>query len=94
MTGRDPLTVTFTGQLMVDSALAAQVRNVTVGIASSSWSQLATPSGTVPVPVQISMPANWQSYTAYAFPLEGTNTRRVFVGTSLGNPKFDLKISP
>jgi uncharacterized membrane protein len=94
MTGRDPQTVTFTGQLIVDSALASQVRNVSVGITSSSWSQLATPSGPVPVSVQISVPANWQSYTAYAFPLEGANTRPIFVGTSLGNPKFELKISP
>jgi len=94
MTGRDPEKVTFTGNLLVDGALATQIRNVSVGITSSSWSQLTTPTGAVPVTVAISVPANWQSYTAYAIPLEGPNARAVFVGTTLGNPKFDLKIVP
>jgi len=92
MSNRAPKLVPFQGEVTLDGASAADVDAITVGITSSAWSTLATPSGQVSIPVTISVPDTWQSYSAYAFTF-GTKPRLDIAGAS-PDRTFKLKISP
>lgn len=92
MKNRAPTLVPFKGEVTLDGANAASVSAITVGITSSAWSTLATPSGQVSIPVTIKVPDTWQSYSAYAFTF-GTKPRLDIAGAS-PNRTFKLKIAP
>jgi len=92
MSHRAPNLVPFQGEITLDDASVADVDAITVGITSSAWSTLATPSGQLSIPVTIKVPDTWQSYTAYAFTF-GTKPHLNIAGAS-SDRTFKLKISP
>jgi hypothetical protein len=91
MSNRAPKLVTFEGEVALDGASAGDVNAITVGITSSAWSTLATPSGQVSIPVTISVPNTWQSYSAYAFTF-GSRPRLDMAGAT-PDRKFKLRIA-
>lgn len=92
MSNRTPILVPFQGEVMLNSASAADVNAITVGITSSAWSTLATPSGQLSIPVTIRVPDTWQSYSAYAFTF-GAKPRLDIEGAS-PDRTFKLRIAP
>lgn len=92
MSNRAPILVPFQGEVMLNSASAADVNAITVGITSSAWSTLATPSGQLSIPVTIRVPDTWQSYSAYAFTF-GAKPRLDIEGAS-PDRTFKLRIAP
>jgi hypothetical protein len=92
MSNRAPTLVPFQGEVTLDGARAADVNAITVGITSSAWSTLATPSGHLSIPVTINVPDTWQSYSAYAFTF-GAEPRLDIEGAS-PDRTFKLRIAP
>jgi hypothetical protein len=92
MTNRAPKLVPFKGEITLDGPSAANVDAITVGITSSAWSTLATPSGSLLIPVTINVPDSWQSYSAYAFTF-GSKPRLDITGAA-PDRIFKLKIEP
>jgi hypothetical protein len=95
MRGRNVQLAHFDGEINVDQESNAGVGVVMVGITSGSWIQPTTTSGAVTsVPVKISVPNSWPSYTAFAFTIGSAKTRPDIIGASLDNPTFKLSIKP
>lgn len=95
MEHRNPTLVKFEGEVAIDPASIAGMNAITVGITSGLWSQTETPNGgNQSLKVAISVPDSWPSYSAYAFALDGPQTRPNIIGTSLEEPKFKLRIGP
>lgn len=95
MKGRGPSLVSFTGEVSIDQASTPDVDVVMVGITSGSWIQPTTPNGSnAVVPVRISVPNSWPSYTAFAFAVGNARKRPDIIGSSLDNPTFKLRIKP
>lgn len=92
MISRAPKLVPFTGEITLDGASATSINAITVGITSSAWSTLATPSGNLSIPVTIKVPDSWQSYSAYAFTF-GSKPRLNIAGAA-PDRTFKLKIEP
>lgn len=92
MSGRAPNLVPFQGEVTLDGASIAEVNAITVGITSSAWSTLATPSGQLSIPVTIRVPDTWQSYSAYAFTFGGKP--RLDIEGAAPDRTFKLKIAP
>jgi hypothetical protein len=65
-----------------------------VGITSGSWIQPTTPNGSGGVPVTISVPNSWPSYSAFAFAIGSAKVKPTIIGASLDNPTFKLSIKP
>jgi hypothetical protein len=94
MKNRNPTLVKFEGEVNKDPNSIQGMNAITVGITSGLWSQTETPDGSPQMNVALSVPDSWPSYTAYAFALGGPQTRPAIIGTSLGEPKFKLRIGP
>lgn len=94
--GRNPTLVKFNGEVSIDPISASGISAITVGVTSGLWSQTETPpdGSSAKMNVEIAVPDSWPSYTAYAFALGGPQTRPAIIGTSLGEPKFKLRIGP
>lgn len=93
--GRGPHYVEFEGEVSIDEGAAPNVRVITVGLASGTWLHTETRSaGTLTVPVKISVPDSWTSYSAYAFALGQAHARPALIGTSRAKPTFQLRIEP
>jgi hypothetical protein len=93
MKGRGPELVSFNGDVTIDRQQDVGV--VMVGITSGSWIQPATPNdSSVDVPVKITVPNSWPSYTAFAFAVGSAKSRPALIGASLENPTFKLNIKP
>ena len=63
MANRAPKLVPFTGVVTLDGPNATTINAITIGITSSAWSTLATPSGQLTIPVTIKVLDTWQSYS-------------------------------
>ncbi len=95
MRGRSAQLAHFDGEISVDQTSNTGVDVVMVGITSGSWIQPTTTNGaTASVPVKISVPNSWPSYTAFAFAIGSAKTRPAIIGASLDNPTFKLSIKP
>jgi hypothetical protein len=94
MKDRAPQLVPFHGEISLDGS-ADPVGVVMVGLTSGSWIQSATPAAAkITMPVDISAPNSWPSYTAFALAVSGGKTRAAMIGSSLENPTFKLSIQP
>ncbi len=93
---RNPSLVKFNGEVSIDPASVSGISAITVGVTSGLWSQTETPPDgpSSKMSVEIAVPDSWPSYTAYAFALGGRQTKPAIIGTSLGEPKFKLRIGP
>lgn len=95
MKKRAPDLISFNGEVDVDQGATPGIDLVMVGITSGSWLQTATPNGANrSVPVKITVPNSWPSYTAFALAVGSTKSRPDIVGASLDNPTFKLSIKP
>lgn len=97
MKGRNPTLAPFEGEVAIDPKSVNGIDAIAVGVTSGQWMPTATPDVTSPtrsLNVTISVPDSWPTYTAYAFALGPSQTRPAIIGTSLGNPKFKLRIGP
>lgn len=95
MRGRNVQLVHFDGEISVDQESNSGVDVVMVGITSGSWIQpTTTNSAALSLPVKISVPNSWPSYTAFAFAMGNAKTRPAIIGASLDNPTFKLSIKP
>lgn|SRR5262245_7592124 len=90
-----PKLVTFKGEVNIDWQSIAEIPSLTVGLTSGSWFHTATPNtGELTIPVEITVPDSWPSYSAYAFAPGSGRVRPKMIGTSLEDPKFSLKVEP
>ena len=95
MKGRGPSYISFNGEVSIDQNDTPDVGVVMVGITSGSWIQPTSPGDSAAgVPVKISVPNSWPSYTAFAFAVGANKSRPALVGASLDNPTFKLSIKP
>jgi hypothetical protein len=95
MKKRGPDLISFNGEVNVDQGNAPGIDLVMVGITSGSWIQTSTPNGTSQsLPVKISVPNSWPSYTAFALAVGSAKSRPDIIGASLDNPTFKLRIKP
>jgi hypothetical protein len=90
-----PKLVTFKGEVDIDSRIVPEIQSFMVGVTSGSWVYTATPNpDTLKVPVAITVPNSWPSYSAYVLVPGSAKVRPMILGTSLEEPKFNLKIGP
>lgn len=94
MKGRGPHLVDFAGEVTIDQDSSPKIDIVMVGITSGAWIQPTTPNGARGVPVRISVPNSWPSYSAFAFAIGAAKTRPTIIGANLDNPTFKLSIKP
>jgi hypothetical protein len=87
-----PKLITFRGEVTLDGQ-AADLPSLTVGLTSGSWFYTATPNtGDLTIPVAITVPNSWPSYSAFAFAPGSGGVRPKIIGVNLENPTFSLRV--
>ena len=90
-----PKLVTFRGEVTLDGQDQPENPSITIGVTSGSWFQTATPGpNDRTIAVQLTVPNSWPSYSAFVFAPNSGRVRPKIIGTSLEDPKFNLRVGP